>query len=1243
MISKDELHPELIAIGKLMGLLIDGGGNVAVNIDWFSHPAGELGKIGTRIQHLVELLEPILKTPVEKAPAVFQDAQWRPIPNPVYGSGMAFHIITPKATENHGELGFGILRPFHIGNITIQAYVYIPLFNYSRNGISFVLSSKENPCRIGLNVTAMNGFNSGQVSYDALDIDTRIYMANKTPEFTLEFIGLKGAGGKPSKYTTLDSLLNSDVALWAGDALVQASYWLHMYVGNSTYTVGDILKAANFLLEDDSGYHLEIKNLKGKTAMEIARNFVFAVFDALSTVEFPVIHLPGGGLYLEHRKDSGDYGIRLVTDIEITSSQNVDGSASPAINLCLGTWLEGEDGSSNWVKEITGSEVKPGISFFFLNRKEDKMEFITGLEMQSVGINIRGCGDKPLLDTHGYTLKGAEIRTCLDSKDWKYGFALQMDSVGIPLGPSFDKAQNGNSSTNTVVKNILASSKKQNGSNGEGAVNPSFSAKVAYINERNKDYYPLLQIFDSHGNKNGTIWFPVQRRFGPVDCKKLGIRLDSTGSYRSDPLLGISFDGNVTLYALDVHLDQLYVGMHLKRIADISGYEMDLQGMGVDFKSGQVSISGGLLKNTDEQGVISYDGSILLRFGNLSISGVGSYSSLPNNGGTSMFIFAMLNQPLGGPAFFYVTGLAAGFGYNRTLKIPEMDKVHEFPLIAGLTDPSAIGGDNPKPSQALATLRKWVPPEKGAYWLAAGVQFTTFRIINTSALLVVQFGNELAISVLGISVIKQPQNVEHPYVYAEIDIEVLFRPQKGELKASAVLAAGSYVLTKEAHLTGGFAFYSWFGENEHAGDFVFTIGGYHPAFNVPAHYPKVPRVGINWQVSDCLSIVGGAYFAITPAAMMAGNGIEITFHKGPLKAWLKAQMDMLLFWKPFYLLVDASVRIGASLRVCYWFVDKTISIEVGADLHMWGPPVGGSVYVDLSIISFTIEFGKEKNPPNEISWKEFKEMLPTKMKKSSSLDSDAAEDIPACLYINACDGLQDIKEEKDVKHWLVRPGQFRFTVGSAIPATSILVEDISSGEQYPISGKKVGIQRVNGGISPDDYQSTQTISIRKLSNETDPSSDLTALKRWEVNAVDSNMPNAMWGKRQTIDINSDNGTIPAVIGVVVYPKQPDLNNGTPEMDVDDVFKDRIVNELDKYRLPLYITQQPFNNIPKDADSFADIVNVNESNTAGRRERVFEALRDLGYDLNKNDPLPKMAANPGADFADEPMEGSTVPN
>jgi hypothetical protein len=133
--------------------------------------------------------------------------------------------------------------------------------------------------------------------------------------------------------------------------------------------------------------------------------------------------------------------------------------------------------------------------------------------------------------------------------------------------------------------------------------------------------------------------------------------------------------------------------------------------------------------------------------------------------------------------------------------------------------------------------------------------------------------------------------------------------------AQAQLAKSSFVLDRKCVLTGGFAFFIWFGENPHAGDFVLTLGGYNPAYKPPAHYPSVPTVGFQWSLSESITISGGAYFAVTPAVLMAGGRLDATYQAGNLKAWFDAHADVLIRWKPFWIDAEIGITIGASYKV----------------------------------------------------------------------------------------------------------------------------------------------------------------------------------------------------------------------------------------------------------------------------------------------------------------------------------------
>ena len=128
----------------------------------------------------------------------------------------------------------------------------------------------------------------------------------------------------------------------------------------------------------------------------------------------------------------------------------------------------------------------------------------------------------------------------------------------------------------------------------------------------------------------------------------------------------------------------------------------------------------------------------------------------------------------------------------------------------------------------------------------------------------------------------QPPNVP-PVALIELELLARFVPEEGFLCVQAQLSAQSYILSTSCHLQGGFAFYSWF-SGEHGGDFVISIGGYHPKYKIPKHYPTVPRIGFNWQIDEHAHLKSLGYFALTSSAIMAGGGLDFTYQTSNLKA-----------------------------------------------------------------------------------------------------------------------------------------------------------------------------------------------------------------------------------------------------------------------------------------------------------------------------------------------------------------------
>lgn len=175
------------------------------------------------------------------------------------------------------------------------------------------------------------------------------------------------------------------------------------------------------------------------------------------------------------------------------------------------------------------------------------------------------------------------------------------------------------------------------------------------------------------------------------------------------------------------------------------------------------------------------------------------------------------------------------------------------------------------------------------------------------------WGNELKIALMGVSTLSLPPGESKPFVYAELSLLAVISPAVGEISISGALSSQSFLMDRNCRLQGGFAFVTWFGNNEHSGDFVLTLGGYKEGFYV-AHYPKVDRIGIKWNIDKNLVLSASFYFALTPSCVMLGGNASITYEWGRLRAWFQARLEFYMKWKPFAYEFYVGISLGASFR-----------------------------------------------------------------------------------------------------------------------------------------------------------------------------------------------------------------------------------------------------------------------------------------------------------------------------------------
>lgn len=334
---------------------------------------------------------------------------------------------------------------------------------------------------------------------------------------------------------------------------------------------------------------------------------------------------------------------------------------------------------------------------------------------------------------------------------------------------------------------------------------------------------------------------------------------------------------------------------------------------------------------------------------------------------------ARLNTLGGGPAFS-LKHCALVLASNRNIKVPNISKLDDFALLKQQSSSEAM----------MRAVNPYLPEDKNQFALAAGVTFSTYYLIESKAIVMMTLGGDIAGHVLGKAHMKLPAKSSSPVINIVMDIEGHVNPKDGVIRVKGGLTNNSYALSKKAKLSGRFAYYAWF-SGEHEGDFVVSMGGYHPKFKRPSHYPSVPRLKLNWKLTSKITVKGSMYAALTPMAIMAGGKLEASYKKGNLKAWFNAGANFLIYWQPFYYEADMSVRVGASYKISLGFLgSQTVKTSMGADLEIWGPSFAGKAKVDWSIISFTIRFGSRKSLSKSwMEWSEFKTRYLAQTKDSS--------------------------------------------------------------------------------------------------------------------------------------------------------------------------------------------------------------------------------------------------------------------
>ena len=903
-------------------------------------------------------------------------------------------------------------------------------------------------------------------------------------------------------------LLQSDDSDSESEAVMGDSESLSDTSTDGSYTLSAAVTGGSYTLTPVGLFSGLLKTLSGSTLITLPNKGTISVL-------------------ADTKDDTTRFGVSLaLPDLEIPLA------GGPAIKLQLGKWFtppskdddedkeidmnksrkdegggddedkddESEGVDSNWTND---DDAKLGLDLYLVSVTNDSTSFDVELRLVSVGVDVSGTENSPLVSVSGWGLASVQGRAYVgmafgdfsSPPTLSFGGAGLLEGLTVPLSSSSAGESDG---SNPVAKSMLEGDGDEDPSAGGTASSAStvFSVSGAWAPEANSEGDQWeVQLYDAEGKDTDVVWFDVQAGFGPISLSKLG-----AGWTQSDKKIALLVDGGLQLAGLGVTLDELSVGFTLDE--DFPKPSFGLSGMSLSYSGDGLDISGGFSESdVDVDGVkmAQYSGELIVRAGEIGLSALGSYAA-SSTGETSLFVFATLDAPLGGPPFFFVTGLAGGFGVNRSLLMPSIDEVVSFPLVtmavpgaqAMPTDASGLG-------EVLDSIGPKIPITWGEEWFAAGVLFTSFELLQSFALVSVSFGNRFELDILGLTTLTLPPDPTGaeaeagitPIAEAQLALEVEFAPDEGLLAVQAQLTDNSYVLSKDCHLSGGFALFIWFD----TGEFVVSLGGYNDKFDWQSHgYPDVPRLGLNW-VLEGLSIEGGLYFALTPSCVMAGGALDVAYTSphGHITASFSAYADFLLGWRPFYYDADMGVSISGHFKLGNNAARKGIGFSASVDLQMQGPPFGGTAVVDISAISFTVSLGASDPEFTVLDWTDF----------AANFLPGSATSGDDCCKASIAGGLQqDLRaSENPAVDWVVSASTLEINTALSVPVTQIVAPD---GTVFDEGAPALGVASMGVGVG--DLSSTATVEITSI--EGNCCFDVTQLR---YAPVTSSVAPALWG------------------------------------------------------------------------------------------------------------------------------------
>jgi hypothetical protein len=335
-------------------------------------------------------------------------------------------------------------------------------------------------------------------------------------------------------------------------------------------------------------------------------------------------------------------------------------------------------------------------------------------------------------------------------------------------------------------------------------------------------------------------------------------------------------------------------------------------------------------------------------------------------------------KPDGSPGFSFLLLITAEFkpiqlGFGFTLNgvggLIAINRGMNLDALAAGVRTNAIDAvmfpDDPiaEAPRIIADLNQFFPVAEGLYTfgLMGIIGWGTPTLIAVELGLIIQVPDPVQLAIIGVVRVQLPDK-RAPIINLQANFIGGVDFEKGEMFFFAALFESNLA---QYRISGEMYFALNWGS---APNFLFTVGGFHPAFKPPplrAISGNLKRITINLLPTDNPRLTIQAYFAVTSNTVQFGASVDFYFKVSKFKVVGYLYLDALFRFSPFYFIVE----VGAGLSVM-------LGSRELLGIHLRGSLSGPTPWHIKGTASFKILFIKVKVRVSKRFGKQQKEVLP---------------------------------------------------------------------------------------------------------------------------------------------------------------------------------------------------------------------------------------------------------------------------